>query len=117
MREAPFETLVPVGRHPARERPDGGVTVMVPRFTGRLTRWVMPLLRSPEIGVRLDAAGTFVWRQCDGQTTVAEIAARVRDRLGVDDREARDRVILFLRRLARSECIQFRAPAARDDSA
>jgi hypothetical protein len=90
------------------EQPDGRVTVLVPRFTGRLTRrWIAPLVRRPHVRVHLDEAGSFVWRQCDGHATVADIAARLQARLAGNDVDARRRVVLFLRRLARADAIEF----------
>jgi hypothetical protein len=95
------------------DRRDGRVTLLVPRFTGRLTRrWIAPLLRRPHVRVHLDETGTFVWRQCDGRATVAEIAARTQAHVGGDAADARRRVVLFLRRLVRADAIHFLAPAA-----
>jgi hypothetical protein len=119
MRDVPFDVLVPVRQHRAEDASNGRVTVLVPRFTGRFARrWITPMLRRPEVHLHLDETGSFVWRQCDGHVTVAEIALRVRDRLALKDDEARDRVATFLRRLARTDSIQFLAPeaAARDRS-
>ena len=108
MREVPFERLVPQRLCDARDEADGRVTVLVPRFTGRLTRrWIAPLLRRPHVRVHLDETGSYVWRQCDGQAAVADIAARLQAHLGGDPADARRRVEVFLRRLARADAIQF----------
>lgn len=112
MRDVPFELLVPERLCEAMDEDDGRVTVLVPRFTGRLTRrWIAPLLRRPHVRVHLDQTGGFVWRQCDGRTAVADIAARLQTHLGGDPADARRRVELFLRRLARADAIHFLAPA------
>jgi hypothetical protein len=108
MRDVPFERLVPARLCDGRDEADGRVTVLVPRFTGRLTRrWVAPLFRRPHVRVHLDETGSYVWRQCDGSATVADIAARVRAHLGADAADAQRRVEVFLRRLARADAIQF----------
>jgi hypothetical protein len=110
--DVPFEQLVPATLCDTEERGDGRVTVLAPRFTSRLgRRWFAPLLRRPHVRVHLDETGSFVWRQCDGRTTVAEIAARVEARVGVDADDARRRVTIFLHRLARADAIHFLAPA------
>jgi hypothetical protein len=112
MPDVPFERLVPLPACDARDEPDGRVTLLVPRFTGRMTRrWIAPLLRRPHVRVHLDPTGSVVWRQCDGRATVDEITARVRQQLGGDADDARRRVVLFLRRLARADAIHFLAPA------
>jgi hypothetical protein len=119
MDNVPFERLVPAPRCDAVERGDGRVTVLAPRFTSRLARrWIVPLLRRPWVRVHLDDTGSFVWHQCDGRTTVAEIAARLEARDAGDADDARRRVTLFLHRLARADAIHFLAPAdaARDGS-
>jgi len=113
MADVPFDPLVPAPLCDAVDQPDGRVTLLVPRFTGRLTRrWIAPLLRRPHVRVHLDATGSFVWRQCDGRATVAEIAARAQAHLGGDADDARRRVVIFLRRLVRADAIHFLAPAA-----
>ena len=113
MGDVPFDPLVPARLCDAVDRPDGGVTLLVPRFTGRLTRrWIAPLLRRPHVRVHLDETGAFVWRQCDGHATVAEITARAQAHLGGDADDARRRVVIFLRRLVRADAIHFLAPAS-----
>ena len=113
MPDVPFERLVPVPACEARDEPDGRVTLLVPRFTGRLTRrWIAPLLRRPHVRVHLDPTGTVVWRQCDGHARVDEITARVRLQLGGDADDARRRVEVFLRRLVRADAIHLLAPAS-----
>jgi hypothetical protein len=119
MPEVPFAELVPIAHHRWDEEPDGRVTVLVPRFTGRLTgRWLLPLFAKREVRLRLDELGSFVWRQCDGRTTVGAIAARLHAREGGERAEAGTRVITFLRELARSDSVSFLAPDSpvRDES-
>jgi hypothetical protein len=119
--DPPFSSLIPVRAHRWEEAPGGRVTVFVPRFTGRLTRrWLMPLLARPEVRLRLDEVGSFVWSACDGLTTVADLARRLQDRVGGDQADAERRVTAFVRQLARSSSVTFLAPAgppaARPDS-
>jgi hypothetical protein len=119
MADVPFEELVPVPQHRSEDQPDGRVTVLVPRFSGRWARrWVLPLFARQEVPLRLDALGSFVWRQCDGRTSVGEIAARLQARAGGERAEAGTRVITFLRQLARYDSVTFLAPdhSVRDES-
>jgi hypothetical protein len=93
MADVPFDELVPLPQHHAEDEPDGRVTVLVPRFSGRWARrWVLPLFARQEVPLRLDELGSFVWRQCDGRTPVGEIATRLHARVTflAPDRSVRD---------------------------
>ncbi len=104
----PFEDLAPVHRHRWEEREDGLVTVLVPKFTSRFARrWLVPLLARPEMRVRLDALGTFVWKQCDGTATLRQIADRVAAQFGGEREAALVGVVKFVRKLAREESLTF----------
>ncbi len=73
----------------------------MPKFRSPLlARWAAWLGR-PHFRVRLDAQGSFVWAQCDGATTVIEIAERLHGRDGGDAAALRDRVAGFVEKLAR----------------
>jgi len=92
---------------------DDHVTVLVPKFTNRwLVRWFVPLLAKPNVHLRLDELGSFVWRQCDGSATVREIADQVRDRFGGDPEPTLDRLVQFMRRLTRADTLTFLPPGA-----
>jgi hypothetical protein len=107
----PFEDLAPVHRHRWEDREDGGVTVLVPKFTSRFaTRWLVPLLARPEMRVRLDELGSFVWRQCDGTASLRAIAGRVAERFGGTPEDALGRVVRFVRKLAREESLTLHPP-------
>lgn len=119
MADVPFAELVPVRQHRSEDEPDGRVTVLVPRFSGRWARrWVLPLFARQEVRLRLDELGSFVWRQCDGRTPVGEIAARLQVSSGGERTEAGTRVMAFLRQLARYDSVTFLAPdhMVRDES-
>jgi hypothetical protein len=119
--DPPFTSLVPVRQHRWEDHDDGRVTVLIPRFSGRLTRrWLMPLFRRPHVRLRLDDIGSFVWLACDGRTSVGELARALESRFGGEPADAQHRVTSFVRKLARITCITFLAPvgptAARADS-
>jgi hypothetical protein len=84
--------------------------VLVPKFRSRLlTRW-MSLLGRPNFRVRLDAEGSFVWAQCDGGTTVIQIAERLHARTGGDAATLRDRVARFVEKLVRDGLVTLDHP-------
>jgi hypothetical protein len=91
--------------------PDGRVTLRVPKFRNPLAvRWLVPLLARPDITVRLDDEGTFVWDRCDGGTTVLAIAEQLQRTVGGDADALVDRVTRFVARLARAEFVTMDLP-------
>ncbi len=59
------------------------VILLVPKFRrGFLANWLQPRLSKPFIKVKLDDHGSFFWNQCDGKTTVFEIAGKMKERFG-----------------------------------
>jgi hypothetical protein len=113
MPDAAFAAAIPLRKHDFEQHPDGLVTVLVPKFTSRLARrFVMPLLKRPDIRMHLDPVGSTIWLACDGNTTVAQLTALVGDRFGVEPAAADKRVALFLRQLGREGSLAFVVPAA-----
>ena len=107
----PVEDLIPVRQHRWEDRDGDLVTVLVPKFTSRFARrWFVPLLAKPDMRVRLDATGSFVWLQCDGRRTVREIAARAAERSGGDSAATLVSVVHFVRKLAREQSLSFTRP-------
>ena len=98
--------LTPAQRFPWEMNDRGNVEVLVPKFRNRLAKkWIQPYLRQPHMRVKLDAKGSFVWKQCDGKTTVAIIAHRMEDEFGDTMEEAHDRIRTFLLMLEQSDLI------------
>ncbi len=85
----------------------------MPTFRGRWLRWIRTLLAAPDFRVKLDDEGTFVWEQCDGRSTVLEIADRLHGRLGGDPAEVHDRVARFVQRLLRDRLLTLDKPGER----
>jgi hypothetical protein len=111
MSDTTLDDLLPVRRHPWVAREGDLVTVLVPKFTSRFARrWFVPLLAKPDLRVRLDAVGSFVWAQCDGTATIRQIGERVTAQFGGDGDARRQDVIRFVRKLVREESLSFQAP-------
>jgi hypothetical protein len=108
MPDPAFAAAIPLRQHDFEEHPDGLVTVLVPKFTGRFaSRFVIPLLKQPCIRMHLDAVGSAVWLACDGRTNVAELTTLVGARFDMDPAASGKRVALFLRQLAREGSLSF----------
>jgi hypothetical protein len=92
-------------------RPDGLVTLLVPRFRSRLlARWLLPLLARPDITVRLDDEGSFVWDRCDGGTTVLAMAEQLQRKIGGDADAVMDRVGRFVQKLVHTNLATIELP-------
>jgi hypothetical protein len=84
------------------------LAILQPRFSNRLIKKMfLPLLRNPDIRIKLDSFGSYVWKQCNGENTVGEIAGKLRERFGSAVEPALERLELFLRYLERYEFISY----------
>jgi hypothetical protein len=91
---------------------NGNVVVLIPKFQHELlVKWVLPRLKYPHVRVKLDKLGSFVWKQCDGRTTVAEMADRMRAEFQESAESAEDRIRTFLLMLEKSELVNLNAHA------
>jgi hypothetical protein len=98
--------LTPAQRVPWETAENGGVVLLVPKFRNVLVvKWLVPHLKYPNVRVKLDTMGSFVWKQCDGRTTVAEIADRMNAEFGDSATAAHDRIRTFLLTLEKSDLV------------
>ena len=85
---------------------NGSVVVLAPRFRNEFAvKWIVPHLRSPDIRIQLDRLGSFVWKRCDGRTTVEEIADTMQTEFGDTTHSLHDRLRRFLLTLEKSELV------------
>ncbi len=81
---------------------DGRVTVLLPKYgTGRLGRWLSGRLSGAYCRIRLDEYGSFVWKRCDGERTVREIADALLGKTREPLEDLRVRLGLFLYQMRR----------------
>lgn len=65
------------------EEEDDLVQVRMQKFDGRLGKWLCRVLHRPNYAmVRLDELGSFIWKQCDGSTTIADILTALDEEMG-----------------------------------
>lgn len=94
------------------------VVVLRPRYmSGPLAWWLQPRLRKPHFHVRLDQVGSFVWRLCDGEHTVAQIVEAMEQQFGESMDKALPRLRLFLGEMERGKMVQLVPPAEREAGA
>ncbi|MBX7152744.1 PqqD family protein [bacterium] len=77
------------------------VTLIIPKFKSKYTvKWLVPMLAKPNFKVKLDAYGSFVWLQCDGQTTIESIVHQMHERYNDSVESMRERVGSFVAKLS-----------------
>jgi len=87
------------------------VVLLRPRFmSGPFAWWLQPRLSKPHFHVRLDAIGSFVWRQCDGDRTVGQIVEAMEQHFGDDVKPALPRLKMFLAEMERGKMVQLIPP-------
>lgn len=83
------------------------VTLFVPR-TSWLERLSIRFLKQPsERHIHLDALGSFVMRQCDGQKPVNEISQLIEAKFGEQAQPTLPRLVKFLQTIEAMGWIQF----------
>jgi hypothetical protein len=99
--------LKPARRLEWEDLEDDRVALLVPRFTHPF--WVkhfVPRLKSPHIRVKLDAYGSHLWRQCDGETTVEAIGVRMKEKFGEGIEPLYERMGRFIARLTHEKWLE-----------
>ena len=90
-----------------RERSNGQVVILRPKFgPGVVGRWLASCLADPYYRIRLDKVGAFVWKACDGSTTLRTIAEGMRSNFGPDVEPAERRLAQFVSRMLRSKILE-----------
>jgi hypothetical protein len=106
-----LRTLCPEQRAAWEEAPDGRVVLLRPKFTHPLlVRWLLPLLRQKHFRIKLDDAGSFLWKAADGRTTVEVIGQRMASALKMDPDSVLPRIAAFLQQLEREQFIVVHKP-------
>ena len=112
-REDPLEGVNLLHVHPVREaewRDEDDVVVLQripPREKGlsgvgaRVDHW----LGTPRL--KLDATGSFAWRRFDGNTTVGQVVADVRETFGPEAEPVEQRLGAFVRLLRRERLVRY----------
>jgi len=94
------------------KRNNGLITILKPKFKNRLlTRYLLPRMKQPNFKINLDEVGSFVWKLCDGNTTVYEIGTEMQQHFGEKINPVYERLTMFLRQLHQNKFIEYRGPS------
>ena len=90
-----------------RDLEDGRCVVLRPRLgDGRIGRWLASKVGDPCYRIRLDDVGTFIWKACDGETPLTEIAGQLRAEFGERVEPAEERLARFVQSMLRSRMVE-----------
>jgi len=102
---------VPVRGVAFETREDGLVVLLRPKFVSPRLGWLQRLLSRPVFRVRLDSKGSFIWAAMDGQRTVLEVCAQVRERFGAEAEPVEERTVAFVHQMASGAFISLEQPS------
>jgi hypothetical protein len=91
-------------------KPDsqGLIVLLKPKFKWPwLRKHLLPRMKRPHYRVQLDQKGSFIWKHCDGQNTVGDLAEMHRETFGKDVEPLLERLSLFLHSLEKNEFITY----------
>ncbi|HEX9975501.1 MAG TPA: PqqD family protein [bacterium] len=107
--EANLLDLIPEQKIKFKESEDGVITLLKPKFENTfLVKYFLPRIRKPNFKIKLDQFGSFVWKQCDGNNTVAQIANLLQEHFKEDIEPVYDRLALFMQSLANYNFIAYK---------
>ncbi len=90
------------------EDAEGRAVLLRPKFgSGKVGRWLQDFFNAGFYRIRLDAMGTLVWKSCDGDTPLSDVAERLRREFGKEIEPAEDRLWHFVRQMNRARLIEF----------
>ncbi|MEA2054381.1 MAG: PqqD family protein [Candidatus Thermoplasmatota archaeon] len=81
---------------------EGLARIKAIKFEGKLGKWLCRVLKKQNyIVVNLDEMGSFIWKRCDGKTTVGEILNEMKESMGekFEEEGMEKRSFLFLHML------------------
>ncbi|MEJ2082280.1 MAG: PqqD family protein [Acidobacteriota bacterium] len=95
---------------------DQRVIVLRPRLgESKIGRKLARMLGFPDYRIRLDEIGTVVWKWCDGESTAAEIAGKMKERFGAKVEPAQERLQTFILQMSRARMIEIRVEQSPPD--
>ncbi len=95
----------PVQRCESEEK-DGTITVLVKKPYNFLEKIFFKKMLNKPFRIDLDKIGSFVWKHCNGEFSVKEIAELCKEEFGNDVEPAEARVKLFIEQMNRNRMIQ-----------
>lgn len=94
-----------------RKNDDGEAIIVLPRRADAMGKFLAWMFFVPETRpLVLDEVGTFVWHNCDGTSSIAELSEKLRQKYRLGRKEAELSLTEFLKMLAKRGMIGFLVP-------
>lgn len=101
--------LIPEPKIHFDELDDGTIVLIKPKFQHKwLVKHILPRLSKPNFRIKLDYFGSFVWKHCNGQNTVQQIANLFQAQFNDEVASVHQRVAFFINMLARHGFIAYK---------
>lgn len=79
------------------------VVLIIPKFKHPLlVKWFVPMLAKPDIRLKLDSLGSYVWNRCDGLTSIETIGTEMSLKFGEPVESLYERIGKFVAKLERN---------------
>ena len=106
--------LVPEQNCPFRERDDGTVEVLTPRYgTNFIARRMASMFKKTPVCIHLDQIGTHTWNLCDGKRSVHEIGNDLHQEFGEKIEPVWERLGMFFKQMETQRLIRWKADEPR----
>lgn len=90
---------------------ESGEGFVIVEFVKTETKWFERVFFKKMVGrtikIELDEVGSFVWKLCDGQTSVRDIIKKSEEHFGERVRPADQRVVIYLKQLEANKLLKF----------
>ncbi len=101
--------LIPTRKIQFEESTNGLITLLKPKFKNKfLVKYLLPRIKKPNFRIKLDLFGSFVWKQCNGSNTLAQIADLLKENFHDEIDPVHDRLAMFIQSLARFHFIEYK---------
>lgn len=108
-KEHNYLELTPVRKHKHEPRDDGGINVLIPKFTSKFSeKYIQKHLRFPYIRANLDEFGSQTWLLIDGITNVELIGKELQEKYGEKIEPVYERLTKFLTEMNKYGFIYFK---------
>ncbi|MFH1754235.1 MAG: PqqD family protein [Candidatus Latescibacterota bacterium] len=101
--------LVPEQNYPFRQRDDGTVDVLTPRYgTNFIARTMSSIFKNTPVCIHLDQIGTRTWCLCDGKRSVHEIGENLHREFGKKIEPVWERLGVFFKHMESQRMIRWK---------
>lgn len=101
--------LIPIQNIQSIKNEEGFFVLLKPKFSHPLlVKHLLPCLKKTHYKINLDEVGSFIWKLCDGQNTVKDIAEKLKENFGSRVDPLYERLSLFLQNLEKNKFISFK---------